>query len=133
MAHALGATFHIPHGKSNAILLPYVIEYNAGIMPGRIKPSGALAKYADAARILGLPASTDEIGTRNLIRAANALMRSIGVEPTVKSAGVAQAEFGEKVGYMASVAAADRCTPTNPVAVTQAELKELYWKSYFGK
>lgn len=133
MAHALGATFHIPHGKSNAILLPYVIQFNGGLTSVVQKQSSADKKYAEAAKLLGLSAPTSNIGTGNLVRSINNLIKSIGVEANVKSVGVVEKEFMQRVEHMASVAVNDRCTPTNPVPVTKEILKELYHRSYFGK
>ena len=46
LAHKIGAVFHIPHGCANAILMPYVIQFNK---------KACLARYADLARVAGLP------------------------------------------------------------------------------
>lgn len=67
MAHILGGKFHIPHGRANAILLPYVIRYNAEkptkfvAFPQYEYPKAA-ERYAEIAKFLGLPASTVEEG-----------------------------------------------------------------------
>lgn len=74
LAHKLGAEFHIAHGRSNTILMPHVIRYNA------TKPKKFTAfpkyehfiadkRYAEIARALGLPARTTEEGVESLIQA----------------------------------------------------------------
>jgi len=63
-AHQLGARFHVPHGVANAILLPYVVAYNASLAPTRQTPfpqyghPSAARDYADLARSLRLPGCT---------------------------------------------------------------------------
>ncbi|MDD3839477.1 MAG: bifunctional acetaldehyde-CoA/alcohol dehydrogenase, partial [Clostridia bacterium] len=80
LAHKLGGEFHIPHGRANAVLLPYVIEYNAQ------KPSKFVSfpkyeyykadeKYAEISRYLGLPANTTQQGVKSLIDAVVGLMK----------------------------------------------------------
>ena len=72
MAHKIGGEFHVPHGRANAILLPFTVRYN-GTKPQKLSTwpkynyYKADEKYAELARILGLPASTIEEGLEFLI------------------------------------------------------------------
>ena len=84
IAHKLGGEFHIPHGRANAIILPYVIRYNA------TKPTKFVSfpkyeyfiadqKYADIAKRLGLKAKTTEQGVDSLIEAVKELNRDLNI------------------------------------------------------
>ena len=76
IAHALGAIFHIPHGRANALVLPYVIEFNADMAREGAKHSNdAAKKYQKMARIVGLPAPTPKVGVANLIAEIQRLLK----------------------------------------------------------
>ncbi|HCD09150.1 MAG TPA: bifunctional acetaldehyde-CoA/alcohol dehydrogenase, partial [Thermoanaerobacter sp.] len=105
MAHILGAKFHLPHGRANAILLPYVIEYNAELpkkfasFPQYEYPKAA-EKYAEIAKFLGLPASTVEEGVKSLIEAIKNLMKELNLPLTLKEAGINKEEFEKQIMEM---------------------------------
>ena len=65
MAHALGAQAHIPHGRANAILLPYVMSFNAGCETKLTETAG---RYAELAELIGLKSSSVRQSAINLIR-----------------------------------------------------------------
>ena len=78
IAHALGEIFHIPHGRANALVLPYVIEFNADMAREGAKHSNdAAKKYQKMARIVGLPAPTPKVGVANLIAEIQRLLKYI--------------------------------------------------------
>jgi len=138
MAHNLGASFHIPHGRGNAILLPHVIRYNASrptkfIAYPKYEYPHANERYAEIARELGLNASTTEEGVNSLINAVYELMAKVGIPLTLKDAGVKRDEFDRALDYMANNAFADQCTGTNPRMPLVEELKEIYTRAYEGK
>ena len=69
MAHQLGATFHIPHGRANAMLLPHIIEFNSDInkhSKSQAKYLPAVERYKTVARILGLSSYNTIMTVRNL-------------------------------------------------------------------
>ena len=84
IAHKLGGEFHIPHGRANAIILPYVIRYNA-TKPTKLESFPkyeyfiADQKYADIAKRLGLKAKTTEQGVDSLIEAVKELNRDLNI------------------------------------------------------
>ena len=96
MAHKIGGEFHVPHGRANAILLPFTIRYN-GTKPQKLSTwpkynyYKADEKYAELARILGLPASTIEEGVESYAKACGVklnsspiwLMRISALQPTL--------------------------------------------------
>lgn len=138
MAHKLGGEFHIPHGRANAILLPYVIQYNAqkptkfASFP-KYKEYIADVRYAKIARYLGLPAKTTEEGVASLIKAIRDLMKAVERPLTIKDCGIKEAEFMLKVEDLSYKAFEDQCTTANPVYPMVDEIKELYIKAFNGK
>lgn len=131
LAHALGATFHISHGKSNAIMLPHVIEYNAGLKQKSQGFSFAQKKYANISKILGFGFSTNELGAKNLVWAVKNLIKAIDGNDSKRIIGIDESLFNEKIDLMATAALKDICTQTNPTTVTHKQLKEIYRRSFF--
>lgn len=138
LAHKLGGEFHISHGRANAVLLPYVIAYNAStptkftIFP-KYEKFIADEKYAQIARYLGLPASTTEEGVQSLIKAVLELEAKLNITPTIQSCGIDEKEFLSKVDLLADHALEDQCTTANPKYPLVRELKDIYLKAYYGK
>jgi len=135
LAHKLGGEFHIPHGRANAILLPYVIKYNS------TKPTKftsfpkyekfiADEKYADIARELGLEANTVEEGVESLINAIKDLMKKLEIPFTLKEQGLNKQEFENKIEMLSEKAFEDQCTPANPRMPLISELKGIYLQAY---
>ena len=116
MAHSLGGTFHVPHGRLNAILLPEVIRYNA---------AAAGEKYAKIGRMAGFGGSVETIAQRNLINALARLRRELGLPETLVQAGVDPREVRQKSGEIVTAALADPCCATNPVKPEAAGVREL--------
>ena len=137
LAHKLGSEFHISHGRSNAILLPYVIRYNAtkptkfSAFP-KYKSFVADKKYAEIARYLGLKAKTTEEGVASLIDAVNKLLVELNIPRTIAECGVSGKDFEAAVDKLALDAFDDQCTPANPRYPLVSELKDIYLTA-FGK
>jgi len=138
IAHKLGGEFHIPHGRANAIILPYVIRYNA------TKPTKFVSfpkyeyfiadqKYADIAKRLGLKAKTTEQGVDSLIEAVKELNRDLNIPKTLREAGVDEQEFLAKVDKLSEMAFEDQCTTANPRVPLVYEIKELMLQAYYGE
>ena len=124
LAHALGAKFHIPHGRSNALLLPEVMAYNAK------GSQRAAERYCELARCLNLPCNQVQVGAGSLIRAVRQLRKTVGIPGGIASQKVAREDFCAKLDDMVQDALADTCTRTNPRIPTAQELRELYLNSY---
>jgi len=126
LAHAMGGTFHIPHGRSNALLMNAVMEYNANLSGSA---SGyAAERYAALARVIGLPARTNREGTVNFIQAVGRLKKALGIEDSIRALGFDKAEFEGALERMADAALLDRCTPANPRTPSKEELIRIYQK-----
>jgi len=130
MAHTLGAHFHIPHGKANAILLPYVISYNAGLYDGLTE---ANKRYAKIARLIWLDSTNERQSTLNLVRTMRNYINKLNIPESIKAAGVSKQDFLNMLPKMVEAALADPCTATNPRKCTKDELTELFIKAYEGK
>lgn len=138
MAHILGGEYHIPHGRANAVLLPWVIEYNAA-KPTKFSTFPkygrfiADEKYAKAARFLGLGGETVPASVTNLIKAVRELSERIGIPATIQACGINEAAFMGNLRSLAETAHADQCTGANPRYPLISEIEELYRKAYYGK
>ena len=137
LAHKIGAEFHLAHGRINAILLPYVIRYNA-TMPTKFvsfpKYEYFIAdqKYAQMAKKLGLKADTVEEGVSSLIEKVKELNEFLGIPKSFKEAGIDEAEFMAKIDMLADRAFEDQCTTANPRVPLVSELKQILIDSYYG-
>ncbi len=132
MAHQLGAHFHIPHGKANAILLPYVIEYNARIdrhSRSREKYEPCVRKYCTMARILGV-SNLNEITTIHaLVSYIRFMNKEMNIPLSISEIGsISKDEYMAAIDKMADAALTDACTATNPRVPTKTEVVELYKK-----
>jgi len=130
MAHALGARFHIPHGRANAIALPYVMAFNAGLT-GTLQP--ACARYAQIAGMVGLEAVNTRQGAASLVSFTRRFVEKLKIPATLRAAGVDEREFEQALPDMAAAALADRCTATNPTPCTVEEVTHLFRSVYTGK
>ena len=119
MSRPIGAFFHVPHGLSNAMLLPAITAFSAEAAPGR---------YAECARVLGLvPAdSTDErAAVAALLVGLRELNRQLEV-PTPRGFGIDPARWQKSVPAMAQQALASGSPANNPRVPSAAEIEELY-------
>lgn len=134
MAHAMGARFHIPHGRANALVLPAVMAYNAGLGPagsGRPALSSAARGYAKTAAILGLQSGCPELGTRSLIHWVKFMREEMGIPGRVRDLGkVSEGEWEAAIPEMSAAAVADRCTEGNPVPPSREDVAALYRASW---
>jgi acetaldehyde dehydrogenase/alcohol dehydrogenase len=137
MAHTLGTTFHVAHGRCTALLLPQVIRYN-GARPGRVtnwpryRSYAAPERFQEIARMLGLEAATPDQGVESLARAVEELRDQVGVPRTFKEAGVDETAFLDALPRQAMNAYEDQCAPANPRLPVIAELEQLMRAAYYG-
>ncbi|WP_040205077.1 bifunctional acetaldehyde-CoA/alcohol dehydrogenase [Neobacillus jeddahensis] len=135
LAHALGAEFNLAHGRANAILLPHVIRYNAK-KPTKFTPFAnyeqyiADQRYAELAKMLGLPARTTEEGIENLIDVIMKLAIDIDMPLSMEECGIDQAEYESKVDTMALHAFHDPDTNVNPKRPLTRDLADILRQAY---
>lgn len=135
LAHKLGGEFGISHGRANAVLLPYVIAFNAS-RPSKFTSFPqyeyfhAPEKYRQIAAYLGFPAGTPEEGVRSLIGVVKGLLRDLEMPDTIAGLGVDSGKFAARISEMAEQAFDDQVTGTNPRFPLIAELADLYRMAY---
>ena len=138
IAHKVGAEFHLPHGRINAILLPYVVRYNS------TKPTKFVSfpkyeyfvadeKYYKMAKRVGLKAKNKEEGIDSLIQKIKEMNEHMNIPKSFKDAGIDEQEFLAKVDMLADRAFEDQCTTANPRVPLVSEIKQILLDSYYGK
>jgi alcohol dehydrogenase class IV len=128
LAHALGGTFHLSHGRSNAILMEAVIEYNSDLSGSA--SSLAAQKYAQLAALLQLPARTIREGVIHFIQAIRKLKKTLDIEDNIRETGVDKPLFTIALEGMSEAALHDICTTTNPRKSSKADLINILSKCY---
>ncbi|WP_395320202.1 bifunctional acetaldehyde-CoA/alcohol dehydrogenase [Fructilactobacillus frigidiflavus] len=137
IAHKLGGQFGITHGIAIAITLPHVIRYNFE-KPKKIatwpkyESFRADQDYAEIARYLGLPGSTNEELKEALVHKFIELAHSVGVTLSLKAQGVNKADLEAAATHLAELAYADQCTTANPKEPLFADLKKMILEEYDG-
>jgi alcohol dehydrogenase class IV len=130
VSHALGARFHIPHGRANAIALPRVVEYNSGIGPhsrSRADYDHTVRCYATIARILGLQNLNVITTVRALVNWIEFMMKEMDMPQTVSQAGVCtRDEYEAAVPGLVQAALADSCLSGNPKTPTPDDVAALF-------
>lgn len=120
MAHCLGAVYDTPHGVANALLLPYVMEYNA---------AATGEKYREIARNLGVANvdnMTQEEYRKAAVEAVINLSKLIGIPQKLVEIGARE----EDLPKLAKMAYKDVCTPGNPRDTTADEIWEVYRRAF---
>ena len=122
LSEPIGACFHVPHGLSNAMLLPAVTRFSV---------RGARSRYASIARCMGLAedSTADEQCCGLLIDGLVKLNRELEI-PSPKSFNIDKACYEEQIEKMAKDAAGAGSTANNPVIPTVDQIKEIYSNAY---
>ncbi|MDT2813474.1 bifunctional acetaldehyde-CoA/alcohol dehydrogenase [Vagococcus carniphilus] len=137
IAHKIGGEYGIPHGRTNAILLPHIIRYNAkdpskhALFP-KYDYFRADTDYADIARFLGLKGNTTAELVEALATEVDALGKRVGIDMNLKAQGLSQETLDSTVDRMAELAYEDQCTTANPKEPLISELKQIIVDSYEG-
>ena len=124
MSRPIGAHFHVPHGLSNAMLLPAITRFSI---------PGARARYAEASRRIGFAALADNDGTAaaKLITGLEQLNKDLSV-PTPADYGIDEATWNGKMALMAEQALASGSPANNPRVPTAEEIVGLYRQVWTG-
>ncbi len=122
MSRPIGAHFHVPHGLSNAMLLPAITKFSL---------NAALPRYADCARAMGIATSddADEIAGAKLLEGLEALNKDLEV-PTPKAYGIEADRYQSLMPTMAKQALASGSPNNNPRIPTADEIVALYEEVY---
>jgi alcohol dehydrogenase class IV len=122
MARPIGAHFHVPHGLSNAMLLPAVTRFGL---------QSALSRYAEAARVMGVAGDGegDQSAAVRLVEELEALNRDLAV-PTPASHGIPADRWDGLLETMAAQALASGSPANNPRVPDASEIVTLYREAY---
>jgi acetaldehyde dehydrogenase/alcohol dehydrogenase len=137
LAHKIGAYYHTPHGKANAIILPHVIRYN-GTIPNKLSTwpkydfYKANVKYQDIAKLLGLPASTPQEGVESFAQAVMDLGKLVGISMNYCEEGIEEELFEKNMDELVMLAYEDQCSPANPKVPMLEDMKTILRKAYKG-
>ncbi|WP_421990096.1 iron-containing alcohol dehydrogenase [Roseococcus sp.] len=122
MSRPIGAHFHVPHGLSNAMLLPAVTAFGL---------NDALPRYAEAARCIGVaaPGDADQLAGAKLMEELRALNHELEV-PTPSAYGIGADKWNGLLPLMAEQALASGSPANNPRVPTAEEIMKLYGEAY---
>lgn len=132
LAHQLGARFHIPHGRANAMLLPCIIEYNSMISKSSRSQKEyprQVEKYCTIARLLGVQNFNTVTTVRALVAWIQFMLREMDIPLSISQTGkCSRSEYFQAIPDMAEAALQDACTPTNPRQPSKDDIMEIYEK-----
>lgn len=117
VAHTFGATYNVPHGLANGIVLPYSIAFNAA------RDSASAERYEKLASY---------VGESDLAQVIVDLKAELGVPVAMKEVVPDEEEFEERLDELTRKVLADVCTPANPVEVSEEDARELLLTVYYG-
>ncbi|WP_167958771.1 1-propanol dehydrogenase PduQ [Anaerosporobacter faecicola] len=126
IAHNIGGKLHIPHGRTNAILLPYVMEYNSkmeGYNPRTY--TYAAKRYAKLAKLCGIQGATTRTLVKGFISEIQRLEREMKMPSSIKECGVKEEVYLENKKEIAQGALLDACMDTNPREATLSDVLEI--------
>ena len=135
LAHKIGGEFHVPHGRTNAILLPHVIRYN-GTIPTKlniwpkIENYKADVKYMELAQLIGLNPKTPAEGVEMFAQACEDLVQKVGIPANFASQGISPEAWEEAVHRIAMNAYEDQCTPANPRMPMVHDMEAILRKTF---
>ena len=130
MAHTLGAHFHIPHGRANGILLPYVMGFNAGCFD---KLTPVAKRYARIARVARLDGPSIRQSAFSVVRTTKQYIQLLNLPSNIESAGVSRADFDNALDEMVDAALHDACTKTNPRICSKEDIRSVFVRAYTGR
>ena len=133
IAHIIGARFGISHGRANAILLPTVTAFNAGLLGPAVTGSRPACRYAQLGGLLTGEGGGQRQAVRRLIAWMEEMRARLDIPATLRAAGVEEDAFRNSIPEMAEIALQDRCTPTNPRPVTTEGIALVMEVAYNGR
>jgi alcohol dehydrogenase len=118
MAESLGGVYDLPHGVCNAILLPYVMEYNMDFCRQR---------YTRAAAAMGVDSRSPDHGAERAVAAVKILCRDVGL-PALNTLGIRESDLE----FLADMSAKNGSTPSNPRPMDKQDYLEVFRRAMAG-
>lgn len=129
IAHNIGGKLHVPHGRTNAILLAHVIEFNSNITGFTPKDySEAAMKYAKIAKLIGISGSTVRLSVKNLISEISKLMLRMKMPTKLTECQINKEDILKEKKAIAEGALNDACIITNPRVASISDITEIIHK-----
>jgi alcohol dehydrogenase class IV len=125
--HALGALFHIPHGRAVGLFLPYTMEY---LMNGS---DDTLAKYAEIARYCRVASGSDKECANALVARVRTLAKEVGQPLSVRDCGIDKAKHDESIPGLIERALNEVMTMTVTRIPGEEDLGKIFHYAYEGK
>ncbi len=129
MGHALGAIFHLPHGRAVGLCLPYVIAFYAS----SARPAEVKTRFVELARFCGLRGDDEQEAAQALIERIRALAAEIGQPLTIAEAGIAPADFERQLDALVDNAMNDTVIFASPRPPSADELRALFACAFHGR
>lgn len=126
IAHTIGGKFHISHGRSNALVLPYVMEFNANTDAS--EKTVCARKYQRMAKLVGLPYANTQTAVNSLIRRIREMENVFGIPDSLKKLDIKVEDVLAVKDDMIQAALADTCTATNPRKADAADIETILGK-----
>lgn len=126
IAHTIGGKFHISHGRSNALVLPYVMEFNANTDAS--EKTVCARKYQRMAKLVGLPYANTQTAVNSLIRRIREMENVFGIPDSLKKLDIKVEDVLAVKEDMIQAALADTCTATNPRKADAAAIETILGK-----
>lgn len=123
LGHALGALFHVPHGRAVSVCLPYTVEFNV---------NGGVGRYLDLARFLGLPVQAEVEAGRALAGALRDLLQRLGQPLRIADCGVPHEAFTARLEALCDRAELDTSLVISRRIPERAELRRLFEYAFAG-
>lgn len=132
LAHAIGGTFHLVHGRINGVLLKNVILYNSGLIDGQRCPETdrALKRYSEIAQMIGVTVKNPQFAVQQLTQNIQRLLKQLEMPQTFSEFGIDASQYAGATAVIAQAALKDRCTPTNPRKPNISDLEMLLKRTY---
>ena len=124
MGHSFGSLFHVPHGRSVSLFLPYTMEFSA---------NGGVHRYADIAHFIHIEFRDPAEGTRKLIHAVRDLEKRLESNTNVASLGLPRGEYGNAMEVMLDHTENDTQILASPRPPDREELRQLFEYAYEGR
>lgn len=126
IAHNIGARFHLPHGRTNAVLLPFVVEYNAQLLNYQQKEfSKAAEKYAALSLMTGLGGTNIRAAVKNLIHQIQKMQKQLKMPVTFRDCGISVTEYRKEEEMIIAGALLDSCILTNPRKTGESDIHTI--------
>ena len=130
MAHNIGGKFKVPHGRTNTVLLPHVLEFNANLTDYQQKEfSVAATKYANLAVLAGLGGVNIRTSVKNLIHQVQKMQKELNMPVNFRACGLTSEDFRREEEALISGALSDACIATNPRSVSRQDIQAILKKA----